>query len=89
MMRQHVVVQGMVQGVGYRYSCEQKARELGIKGWVWNRHDGGVEAVFEGEDDAVTQMVEWARRGPRHARVTEFEVRDEEPRGDKRFDIKF
>ena len=49
MIRQHVVVHGIVQGVGYRYSCEYKARELGVRGWARNRADGAVEAVFEGE----------------------------------------
>lgn len=89
MMRQHVVVQGMVQGVGFRYSCEHRARELGVHGWVRNREDGAVEAVFEGDDDAVAQMVTWARNGPRHSRVTSVEVRDEQPRGENGFDIRF
>lgn len=88
-MRQHVVVQGMVQGVGYRYSCEHRARELGVRGWVRNRHDGAVEAVFEGDDAAVAEMVAWARSGPRFSRVTSIDVRDEQPQGESGFEIRF
>ncbi len=89
MVRQHVVVHGLVQGVGYRYSCEYRARELGVNGWVRNRQDGAVEAVFEGEDAAVARMLGWARTGPRHAEVTRMDARDEEPRGDVGFEIRF
>jgi acylphosphatase len=89
MIRQRVVAHGLVQGVGYRYSCEHRARELGIAGWVRNRSDGAVEAVFEGDEAAVARMVGWARTGPRHAQVTTLEVLDEEPRGETGFDIRF
>lgn len=89
MIRQHVVVHGVVQAVGYRYSCEYKARELGIRGWVRNRADGTVEAVFEGEESAVSRMVAWAHEGPRWAEVTRVEVRDEQPRGDVGFEIRY
>ena len=89
MIRQHVVAHGLVQGVGYRYSCEHRARELGVRGWVRNRNDGAVEAVFEGDDAAVARMMGWARNGPPGALVTDFDVNDEEPRGETRFDIRF
>lgn len=89
MIRQHVVVHGIVQGVGYRYSCEFKARELGVRGWARNRVDGAVEAVFEGDADAVAGIVEWARTGPRHAQVTRLDVQDEEPQGDAGFEIRY
>ena len=65
----HVTVSGRVQGVGYRYFVEQAARSQGIEGWVRNRRDGSVEAVFAGPEQAVTAMIEACRRGPSSARV--------------------
>jgi len=65
----HVVVRGRVQGVGYRAFVEDEAAQRGIAGWVRNRRDGTVEAVFEGTAEAVTGMIEACRRGPRGARV--------------------
>ena len=67
---------GRVQGVGFRYSMERKARELGITGWVRNRLDGSVEAVIQGSAEKVQAMITWARRGPRNAVVTEVTVTD-------------
>jgi acylphosphatase len=85
MIRRHVVVRGDVQGVFFRASCEQEARRLGVAGWVSNRPDGAVEASFEGEDEAVDAMIEWARRGPPRATVDAVDVTDEEPQGDRGF----
>lgn len=79
--RRRVVVHGRVQGVFFRQSCADEARLRGINGWVRNRSDGAVEAVFEGTHDSVTAMVDWCRRGPRHADVTEVEVNEEPPEG--------
>ncbi len=79
MIRRHVVVRGIVQGVFYRASCQQEAVRVGAAGWVANRPDGTVEAVFEGPDDAVAHMVEWCRMGPPRAVVTDVEVTKQEP----------
>lgn len=89
MIRRHVVVHGFVQGVGYRWTCQYKAREMGVRGWVRNCDDGTVEAVFEGDDVAVAAMVAWVNSGPRAARVTRVDVRAENPRGEKAFEVVF
>lgn len=81
MLRKRVVVSGRVQGVFFRDSCRQAAQRHDVAGWVTNRDDGSVEAVFEGDDTAVRAMVEWARHGPPYARVTGVEVSDERPEG--------
>ena len=59
-----------------------------VSGWVTNREDGAVEAVFEGEPSAVQAMVDWARRGPAQASVTKLEVIEEEPRGELGFSVR-
>jgi len=65
----HVTIRGRVQGVGYRYWVEQQARSLGLEGWVRNRRDGSVEALFSGPAHVVSDMVALSRRGPSSARV--------------------
>jgi acylphosphatase len=89
MIRRHVVVHGWVQGVGFRFWCEYRARELGVRGWVRNLDDGDVEAVFEGDDEAVTRMLGWVRVGPKHATVSSIDVREETPRAEAGFDIRY
>ena len=68
-------VSGRVQGVGYRFALRDEALRLGVKGWVRNRADGSVEALLQGDDEALAALVTWAQRGPRGARVDA--VRDE------------
>jgi acylphosphatase len=74
-------VSGYVQGVYYRDTCRQRAIAIGVTGWVRNRGDRTVEAVFEGEPSAVERLVAWARHGPEDAHVTNTEVFEEEPEG--------
>jgi len=76
-MRKHVVVHGRVQGVFFRDSTRQRAQAAGVAGWVANRADGTVEAVFEGDDDAVESLVAWMHDGPRGADVERVEVEDD------------
>ena len=64
-----VRLEGHVQGVGFRYWTERAATDLGLNGWVRNRRDGGVEAVFSGGADAVARMLERCQQGPPSARV--------------------
>jgi len=72
----HLLNTGRVQGVGFRFYMERKARELGVTGWVRNRRDGGVEAVVQGSAGAVESMIAWARRGPPSAVVAEVRISD-------------
>ncbi len=78
-VRRRVVVEGRVQGVFFRDSTEQEAERQGVSGWVTNRDDGAVEAVFEGDAGAVESMVEWCRSGPSSASVESVEATEEEP----------
>lgn len=80
--RAHVYVSGRVQGVFFRYETQALAEELEVKGWVRNTPDGRVEAVFEGEKEKVEQMLDFCRRGPPGARVSDVEVKWEPPRGE-------
>ncbi|WP_200797411.1 acylphosphatase [Streptoalloteichus hindustanus] len=81
MVREHLVISGRVQGVFFRDSCLRAATRHGVAGWVRNLPDGRVEAVFEGDADAVSRMVTWAHEGPRDAHVRHVEVREEPPEG--------
>ena len=87
-VRRRVVVHGRVQGVFFRDSCQRMASTAGVSGWVRNRNDGAVEAVFEGEPHAVDQMVTWSRQGPRRAEVTDVEVVQEEVKGESGFRVR-
>ena len=84
-VRRHLLISGRVQGVWFRHSCAEEARAAGLTGWVENRPDGQVEAVFEGGPEAVGRLVAWCRHGPPRAVVTGVEVRDEPPRGERAF----
>ena len=87
-VRRRVVVRGNVQGVFFRDSCRRAAESRGVAGWVTNRPDGAVEAVFEGEPDAVSAMVDWCSRGPRGADVDSVDETTEEPEGLSGFEIR-
>jgi acylphosphatase len=73
-VRAHVLINGRVQGVFFRSETGFRARRLDIKGWVRNLPDGRVEAVFEGEDSNVRQLIDFCKKGPPGARVTSVNV---------------
>jgi acylphosphatase len=79
--RTRVVVHGLVQGVFFRETVRRQAKSAGVAGWIQNNPDGTVEAVLEGERDAVERVVATCRRGPRGARIERVEVTEEEPQG--------
>ena len=81
-VRASVFVDGRVQGVFFRSRVADLAISLGVTGWVKNLSDGRVEALLEGERDSVEKVVEFCRRGPSTARVTDFKVNWQEWRGE-------
>ena len=76
MIAKRVVVRGRVQGVGFRFSVVDVAREHGVVGWVRNRRDMSVEAWLQGDASAVQRVADWCRKGPPGARVTDVGVTD-------------
>ncbi len=86
-MRRRVVVHGRVQGVFFRDSARRRADAVGVAGWVRNRPDGTVEAVFEGDPEAVESLVAWCGEGPRGASVERVETSEEPPEGLEGFDV--
>ena len=88
--RAHVIVGGRVQGVFFRQKTKNKAESLDVSGWVRNLPDGRVEAVFEGDEEAVKKLVEFCRNGPPSATVTEFDLTREPFAGEFRgFEIRY
>ena len=88
MVRRRVIVHGQVQGVFFRDSVRERARSRGLAGWVRNRDDGGVEAVFEGTEDDVDALVRFCHEGPRSAEVDRVDVVDEDPLDGEGFEIR-
>jgi acylphosphatase len=87
-IRRRVIVHGFVQGVFFRDSTRRLAQRHGVAGWVANRYDGAVEAVFEGENEAVERLLAFVREGPRGADVDSVDVFEEEPEGLRGFNVR-
>ena len=87
-MRRRVRASGNVQGVFFRDATRHEARSRGVAGWVRNRSDGTVEAVFEGPQDAVSAMVDFCRAGPGASTVENLDVESEEPEGLSSFEVR-
>ena len=82
-------VVGRVQGVSFRWYAEERARALGVTGWVRNEPDGSVLVHAEGDDDAVDALLEWCRTGPSAARVSDVAVREAAPTGAGSFETRW
>ena len=78
----HVVISGKVQGVWFRASTKDKAEQLNIKGWVRNTSDGKVEAMFEGDEENVNEILKWCYQGPPLAEVENVKVKKQVPSND-------
>jgi len=87
--RAHVYVSGRVQGVYFRATTRDTAREVGVDGWVRNLDDGRVEAVFEGSEEQVEKLIEFCHEGSDAARVDDVEVTDEQPQGADGFSVRW
>jgi acylphosphatase len=89
-VRAHVFISGRVQGVFFRSETRRKAKIGEVKGWIRNLLDGRVEAIFEGEENAVNELIEFCRQGPPAARVTRLDVNLEKYTGEfKDFRIRY
>ena len=89
-VRAHVIISGLVQGVFFRAHTRDFARKFNVSGWVKNRHDGNVEAVFEGDEEDVTSIIDWCHDGPPGARVSGVDVKWEEYKDEfKGFEITY
>jgi len=90
MVRLHVYISGRVQGVFFRAYTHEEAQSLGLAGWVRNLRDGRVEAVFEGEEEKIRDMLKWCHKGPPSAHVTDVEESWLEPKGEfQGFEIRY
>ena len=81
-VRAKVRIEGLVQGVFYRYSTQKKAQELDVRGWVRNLWDGSVECLLEGDHEKVETLIAWCHQGPAGARVEKVTIEWEEYKGD-------
>ena len=89
-VRAHVIISGRVQGVCFRMETQRAAKRIGVSGWVKNRFDGTVEAVFEGDKKQVDQIIKWCRKGPSLSVVSNLEIDWESFSGEFRdFDITY
>ncbi|MDQ4149312.1 MAG: acylphosphatase [Actinomycetota bacterium] len=88
-VRARVLISGRVQGVFFRQQTATRARSRRVSGWVKNLRDGRVEAVFEGDKEAVESIVDWCRRGPPHAVVEKVEVEWGPPSRETDFEIRW
>jgi acylphosphatase len=88
LVRRRVTVSGRVQGVFFRDSARRRADAHGVAGWIANRPDGAVEAVFEGPDEAVERVLRFMHTGPAQASVEHIEVAEEDPEGLSGFEVR-
>ncbi len=88
MKRVKLKIHGKIQGVFFRYTAKQIADKLKVKGWIKNNFDGTIDAVIEGKDEAVDEMVKWCKAGPTNSIVEKVDIREEYYKGEfKEFKI--
>src|SRR5262249_15920492 len=87
-MAKLILVEGLVQGVGYRYAFSDQAEALDLSGWVRNRANGCVEACVHGPDEAIARIVSWAHKGPSAAGVSKVTVSDADEAASGHFEIR-
>ncbi|MDZ7832895.1 MAG: acylphosphatase [Desulfobacterales bacterium] len=88
--RVRAIIEGRVQGVNFRMETMRAAEQIGVNGWVRNKSDGNVEALIEGDAEKVDQMLEWCRKGPPVANVTDIDITEETYKGDMQgFDVRY
>lgn len=89
-MKKHIYIRGRVQGVGFRHFTKVNARKLGVNGWVRNRPDGSVEALFDGDEEAVKELIGRCKEGPSAGYVQDMEVTEaEDPKEYDSFKVRF
>ena len=89
-IRAHAVITGRVQGVFFRMETKRAADRAGVSGWVRNKRDGNVEALFEGDEGSVKSVLEWCREGPPFGYVKRVDVEFEDYKGEfKKFKITY
>ena len=89
MKRVHVIIKGYVQGINFRYNTREKAESLGLTGWIKNLPDNSVEAVFEGSEEMINEILEFCKKGTIGSKVIDIKIREEPAENLKCFEIKF
>lgn len=84
----HIIVEGRVQGVGFRYYTKEKANQLSLKGWVQNLTDGSVEIHAQGESENLNAFIEWCHSGPSSANVKKLDYRESKLEAFSSFEIR-
>lgn len=89
MVTKHVLISGRVQNVGFRHFTRTNAQKLGLTGWVKNLDDGSVEAVFQGKESVVEEMIGLVNKGPSYSKVADVEIEDLEDEIFKSFEVRY
>ena len=89
MKRVHLIIKGIVQGINFRYNTKRKAESLGLTGWIKNNPDNSVEAVFEGPDKLIEEIIEFCKKGTIGSRVTDVKITQEPVKNLKEFEIRY
>ena len=88
--RVHILISGDVQGIGFRFSTIQVARDLKLTGWVRNNPESTVEIIAEGEEESLENLIAWAKEGPKPAKVANVKIDWQKPTGDfDSFDVRY